>query len=1023
MSYKRRLRSAGGEIVLGGICYRLESIEGCGASAVVYRASYQDELSRGTFHYVFIKELYPWTADGSIFRTEDGEISCTADGESRMELDRERFLLGNRVNLELLRQMPSGISGNINSYEAYGTYYSVLAVHGGKNLKSLLTDEHREFTLRESAVIIKQILNELELFHKNHLLYLDISPDNILLLPEQVLLIDYNSVWDTRSLRPEKFSFSEKQGYSAPEISLKHVAEIGQAADIYSVCAVFFHMVMRRPLREQEIIGNGLRRCFTPDLDAFRDVPESAAGKAVQILLRGLHMIPRKRWQSAAVLREEIDELIRRIDGKGVSRSALWESSRRVCGKMPGGKDDYLRQGIRMFGGEEFLSDQRKCGKQSGFTAVPGKRDSLSAQSVRGDILPETVSMDQLRDRLAAGEQILLTGPGGMGKTTLLYQIWRREVSSWRPREPVTLYVPLKDYQNCAGEPLFIRKTILRGLVFSEEQNGYQDAMHELERFLGGDPGRSPGAILLLDGLNKAGERRENLLREIEELGSGGSCGILLTDRTDEAKAYALHAFQNAALLPLEAETVREQLERSGCRVPETEDLRSLLTNPMLLGLYQSVCSIRQEIRETEDSPAGIHTAADLTGMFFTYLCKKQLRLDAGDPAMQLCHRYLLEHLLPAVAGEMKRKRRTLLTLDEICAVSAASCRNLRRGEFGRCFPEYLGKSRLMLEGISTEEEWFDFAVSEQLTEKLGLLTRHEKHSYGLAHDNFLEYLADTADRNRKILGRKRKRKYLAGVLVCAAAVVVLACCRNRIAEGINRTAALSDGGGTSDTPAAYTEEEQNIIDRAVTCVEMDMGTLSAQITAQRNVLETAVTEDVLSGDPDGTADFQELMAFELAQTDAYYVMQIDEDVLAQLVLIDPDFPLDELTDLCGMPDEMDAVMRQAFAALEKVLCGESVRSAEDKQALIEAYEAYLDAYVEYAFYELDYVLLRMDPDNLAAVLSDERYTKIFQDWFQTIGVSGQDADLVETALAVSGEALKDAQWKMTEYGYSIDWD
>jgi len=827
MSYKRKLRCIGEEIILGGTSYRLESVEGCGASAVVYRASYQDELSRGAFHYVFIKELYPWTADGSIFRTGSGEISYTPDGESRMELDRERFLLGNRVNLELLRQLPSGVSGNINSYEAFGTYYSVLAVHGGENLKTLLTDGHREFTLRESAVVIKQVLNALELFHKNHLLHLDISPDNILLLPEQALLIDYNSVWDTRDLRPEEFSFREKRGYSAPEISLKHVTEIGRAANIYSVCAVFFHMVMRRPLQEQEIIGNGLRRCFTRDLDAFRNVPESAAGKAVQILRKGLHMIPRKRWSFAAALREEIDELIRRIDGKGVSRSALWETSRRACGRMPGGKDSYLRQEIRLLDGEEIFPVQTECGKQSGFTVTPGKREISSNPSESGNSLPGTDSIEQLRSRLAAGEQILLTGPGGMGKTSLLYQIWRQETSSWRPREPVVLYVPLKDYQNCAGEPFFIRKTILRGLVFSEEQNGYQDAMHELDRVLGGDPGGSSGVILLLDGLNEAGERRENLLREIEGLGAGSGCGILLTDCTDEAKAYALHAFQRAVLLPLDPETVREQLERSGCLFPEAEELLRLLTNPMLLGLYQSVCAIRREIRETGDGssgihspesnvpgvtatptgdgPSGIHSAEELIGMFFTYLCKKQLRLDSGAP--------------------------------------------------------------------------------------------------------------------------------------------------------------------------------------------------------------------------DRIADFQELMAYGLAQTDVYYVMQISEDVMAQLIQMDPDFPLDELTDLCGMPDEMAAVMQQAFEDLEDMLCEESARGEGDKRALVEAYNAYLDAYVQYAFYELDYVLLRMDPDHLAYVLNDESYTKIFQNWFQTIGVSDQDVDLVETALTVSGEALKDAQRKMTACGYSIDWD
>ena len=42
MEDQRKARAIGSELVLGGICYRLDGVEGCGSSAIVYRAIYTD---------------------------------------------------------------------------------------------------------------------------------------------------------------------------------------------------------------------------------------------------------------------------------------------------------------------------------------------------------------------------------------------------------------------------------------------------------------------------------------------------------------------------------------------------------------------------------------------------------------------------------------------------------------------------------------------------------------------------------------------------------------------------------------------------------------------------------------------------------------------------------------------------------------------------------------------------------------------------------------------------------------------
>lgn len=79
MESGRKLRAAGEILRLGGVDYRLESVEGRGGSAVVYRAVYEDELNRGCFHRVLVKELFPYDPRGMIYRGRRGK-SAAAPG-------------------------------------------------------------------------------------------------------------------------------------------------------------------------------------------------------------------------------------------------------------------------------------------------------------------------------------------------------------------------------------------------------------------------------------------------------------------------------------------------------------------------------------------------------------------------------------------------------------------------------------------------------------------------------------------------------------------------------------------------------------------------------------------------------------------------------------------------------------------------------------------------------------------------------------------------------------------------------
>ena len=157
----RQTLKPGSSLLLGGISYEIEGVEGCGSSAVVYRASYRDALSPDALHHVLLKELFPFSETGAIYRAADASVACTQEGRAQLDGARRRFLLGNEVNLALLSRAPAGTSGNLNSFEAYGTYYSVLAVHGGENLLTMM-ERRGPIPLREVIAIEQKLLDALE---------------------------------------------------------------------------------------------------------------------------------------------------------------------------------------------------------------------------------------------------------------------------------------------------------------------------------------------------------------------------------------------------------------------------------------------------------------------------------------------------------------------------------------------------------------------------------------------------------------------------------------------------------------------------------------------------------------------------------------------------------------------------------------------------------------------------------------------------------------------------------------------
>lgn len=965
MEEHRQKRSPGSSLLLGGIVYRLEAVEGYGSSAIVYRATYPDQLNRDIPHRVLIKELFPLTPHGEIYRTPSGEIACTPDGQAAMEWGRQRFRTGNQVNLELLGKMPAGVAGNLNSYEAYGTYYSVLSVHGGVNLLHLL-EERGQLPLEESVSILLRLLDEVEGFHRYGLLHLDISPDNILLLPGQAFLIDFNSVWDTLHDNPADFAFSQKPGYSPPEILLKNMQEIGPATDLYACCAVLFHLLSGRRLRQEEIMGN-LRKTLPSSLPCLKEIPQTAAAKLLQILTTGLHTLTRRRFQRTEDLREELLELMRRLKGFGVTKSALWETSAALKKRQLPEDHPYLLQSV--FGQEGVLTQSR---------------------------------LDQL---LTQHHHFLLTGPGGMGKTRLLQELWKKHTALYRPDEPVYWYLSLREYQAAGGEH-FIQQQILQALRFSPETPSYQNAIHALEGIFDQFTGKA-AVVLLLDGLNEAGPSQEKLLLEIESLSRRPGVSILVTDRSDGVLGYGLDGFSCLTLAPLEPSQVKEQLAASGLSYPQPPALCQLLTNPMMLFLYLDAV----QNGGVEEAP---QTQEALVRLYLEKFERRALRADSGSQGRQLCTRFLLRYLLPDLAAEMKKRGTTLLSPEELDRIAGKSYAQLQNRSFASAFPLYRGKTRLMFDGIANASEWYDFAVRERLMEQFGLLVETDSGHIRLLHDNFLPVLAAQGEDNRRKLQKSWGAIWRKRIAAAMAAALIL----------LTGWAAAMDYRRTRNS---YSPQDNAVIYDALSNLSWSLGVWSQQITVQQTILREAAISDVLDNQDARARDqLSGQIDRKQAQLSALYASPLDADLDQELRAIAkrlPLFSVDRLADLTGRFEPMGKATQQGLDLLQEYLCTpDSLYNTRDKrERLIYAYQDYLDAEVQYVSYQLASLLADTPPEQQSQVLEALRYQEAFSGFYD--GPGSVVPERLDEGLAQAETALRAARNALHAEGILIQWE
>ena len=249
---------------------------------------------------VAVKEYFP---NGYANRNIGFSDSITITDE-RLHLDIQKgknsFLREARA-LAHFRGTP-GIVDVLNFFEANGTAYIVMEFLEGETLASRL--KRQLFTADEIFRLMDPVFDTLEKIHREGVVHRDISPDNIMMLPDGSLkLMDFGAARLMNYSDQHSVSIMLKAGY-APKEQYSSKGKQGPWTDIYALCATIYKC----------ITGNtpddALDRADGDGLKWPSELGYAISARQESVLKQGMAVSQSGRFQSIGALKTALRESI-----------------------------------------------------------------------------------------------------------------------------------------------------------------------------------------------------------------------------------------------------------------------------------------------------------------------------------------------------------------------------------------------------------------------------------------------------------------------------------------------------------------------------------------------------------------------------------------------------------------------------------------------------------------------------------------------------------------------------------------
>lgn len=218
--------------LLGGGRYVVEKVLGIGGFGITYYVRH-----KGLGSYCAIKEMF---LDGRCVRAYDRKtVELQGLDNSFYDKLRKSFVAEARI---LTRLHNPHIVKVFDIFDENNTSYMVMEFVSGKTLQELIKQQGK-IPFDDAINIMGQLSEAVAAIHKENVLHRDIKPDNIILTPENnVVLIDFGAAREFVQNQTQRHTVILTPGF-APIEQYNDTGRRGNYTDIYAMGGVFYYIL------------------------------------------------------------------------------------------------------------------------------------------------------------------------------------------------------------------------------------------------------------------------------------------------------------------------------------------------------------------------------------------------------------------------------------------------------------------------------------------------------------------------------------------------------------------------------------------------------------------------------------------------------------------------------------------------------------------------------------------------------------------------------------------------------------
>ena len=272
--------------------YTIEGVLGQGGFGITYLG--MDELHEKP---VAIKEFFP---QGIVTRNIEYQdtVTVTFVGEKdNYEKGKERFLKEARTMAKFSKD--EGIVKALDFFEINNTAYIVMEYLEGVTLKQYLR-ENKRIDAEDLVELLVPLIESLDEIHSQGLIHRDISPDNIMVLPDgRIKLMDFGAARDYTEFGEKSLSIVLKPGYAPPEQYQTHGIQ-GPWTDIYALCATMYKCITGEnpPDAIERVMDDHLKKISAFGIPVLPQIEEA--------IIKGMSVAANDRYQNVGDFCEDL---------------------------------------------------------------------------------------------------------------------------------------------------------------------------------------------------------------------------------------------------------------------------------------------------------------------------------------------------------------------------------------------------------------------------------------------------------------------------------------------------------------------------------------------------------------------------------------------------------------------------------------------------------------------------------------------------------------------------------------------